>query len=220
MQVPLQASKWLKIQALLDTSEAASLFAALGTFTLYVHGAVCKTDETIVSQEQFLTLYTTYIEALKSGTLVDLSPFRSRFSLLLTRDSQAAYTVPVSEDQCIVRCCEPAILVQPHQLSYSAEEKKFRSMMFGTESIPWGLQFAWPQLFQNPNTGDVEQVDKRSPNAQLFQALQHWTRASTLPTPFFVEGVRHNVPMRLGRQCLPWINQHAHLKQQGIMVHV
>jgi len=56
------------------------------------------------------------------------------------------------------------------------------------------------------------------PNTALYRSVQRWMRAHTIPTPFHVNGKKINVPMRLGKKCLPWISEHCQLKEKGIKV--
>jgi hypothetical protein len=56
------------------------------------------------------------------------------------------------------------------------------------------------------------------PNTVLFHQIQRWMRGATIPTPFLVDGKGVNVPLRLGKRCLSWINTHAQLKAKGIRV--
>jgi hypothetical protein len=217
-ETPLEASKWLAVQALLEDSEAAALLHALGDVKLAISGSICSKGEEFLSTEQFLTHYSAYVQKIKESQEFDPAQFRKWFSLLLTRSMDALFAVPIGDTQCLVRCCQPVVVVQMHQFTYSTLDKKFRSMAFGTESIPWGVQFSFPQLYRDRKTNEVHKVSSQNENAQLYHALQKWMRLNTIPTPFYVEETRHNVPIRLGKLCLSWINQHPWLIKKGIKV--
>jgi hypothetical protein len=107
-----------------------------------------------------------------------------------------------------------------NKIVYTPLDGKFRSMVHSQGAIFWGLQFSFPQLYRNPMEGEIFKTNDtdKFPNAQLYRTLQQWLRQATIPTPFEVEGKSINVSMRLGRQCLPWINQHPQLADQGIVV--
>ena len=216
---PLKASKWLKLQALLDSSEITAFFETLGSFSLYLNGSICKPEEVIVPKEQFFMHYNRYIQKIKSGERIDPAEFTPHFSLMMSISPEMLFQVSLSENECLMRCSAPVVIMQAHQIHYSSEDKKFRSMMFGTECIPWGIQFSYPQLYQHPETNEIEKSSMLK-NAQLFHAMQKWMRTHTIPTPFVVEKTPYNVPIRLGRGCLPWINRHISLKKQGVAVRV
>lgn len=219
-ETPLQASKWLSVQALLDTEELKDLLESLGEIYLARCGAVCDTREGLITQDQLLAFYEEYVHSLKNRKLPDPSKARHFLSLALTTALEDLYAIPLENGKQILRICKPVIQLQANYIDYSLEDKKFRPMIFGMESIPWGIQFSYPQLFQNNETKAVEQVKNNSsfPNSAIFHTLQKWIRQHTIPTPFEVEGNIYNVPIRLGKKCLSWIDQHPQLTKKGIKV--
>lgn len=218
--LPYQASKWLQSQALLDISEMESLLQAIGDFHIFMTGSVLKRGEGEIAKIEFLEHYKAYIEPLKKGFLPSEEGYRSYFSSVFTTDLAALYAILVDPEQQLVRVSKPVIQLQPHCMDYSVADGKFRSMALGTNSISWGIQFSYPQLFQEGKTKEVMQVDESFSNTKLFRNLQRWIRHNTIPTPFIVEGKLINVPMRLGKQCLSWINQHPQLIKKQLQVKV
>jgi hypothetical protein len=93
-------------------------------------------------------------------------------------------------------------------------------MVLSTESVTWGVQFSYPQLYQDPKSHRIAKVADSIdfPNTSLFARMLKWLRHNTLPTPFFVHGQRVNAPIRIGRACLKWIDQHPQLKEKEIRV--
>lgn len=217
---PMQATKWLKVQLLISGSEMASLIKALGSFDIYIAGAVTIKGGGRTTQEQFIKTYHSYADALEQGKLPKDADYRPLFSAVFTKDPNSIYTVPVGTDRQLWRIARPVIQLQPHSLDYSTHDGKFRPMVFGSESILWGLQFSYPQLFQDPATKEVYNVNENPsfPNTELFKNLQRWIRSQTIPTPFLVDEHKINVPMRLGKRCLRWINQHPQLLHRHIQV--
>ena len=216
----MQATKWLKVQLLADVGEIESLFTALGDFSIYNCGAVVPKGGGEVSQKNFLKAYEKYITALKEGQIPLETVYRQMFSAVLNRDTEALFPVSVGVDRQLLRINKPVIQMQPHSMDYSPFDGKFRTMVYGTDSILWGIQFSYPQLFLDPETKAAENVDEseRFPNTSLFKGLQRWIRNQTIPTPFIVEGKKVNVPMRLGKKCLSWINHHPQLVAKDIVV--
>ena len=221
-EIPLQASKWLQLQVLLDSEEIACLFKSLLPFFLYTSGAICPLDKGAISLETFLGYYKEYIETIKMGKIPDQVACRSLFSPVLTASLEALFSIPIGIDRQIIRVSSPVIQLQAHTLDYSSVDKKFHSMVFGNDSISWGIQFSYPQLIQDTETKQVETI-KDNPkfvNTALFQAIQKWIRQATIPVPFIVDDRVIHVPIRIGKKCLPWINQHPQLIKKNLKVKV
>lgn len=217
---PLQVSKWLKIQVLLDTEEMGKLLIDLGDIIIALTGCVCNLDEGFILKESFLGCYKRYIDELKERQIPDESHFRSFFSATFTVALDHLYAVMVNDGKHIIRACKPVVQLQSHRMIYSPEDGKFRSMVFGLESIAWGIQFSYPQLYQDAATHDVMQVGVSSsfPNTILFRHLQKWMREHTVPTRFEIEGKRMTLPVRIGKSCMKWINRHPQLTLKGFKV--
>jgi len=216
----LQASKWLQIQVLLDVHEMELLFAALGEFYIYRVGAITKIGEELISCDQFLSEYREYIDALKQGEMPDVDKFRRAFANVLTVSSEALFSYKLSPDEHIVRVSRPIIQMQSHAMHYSKDDQKFRPLVFGYDSILWGVQFSYPQIYQDIETMQIKKVDQSDScmNSSLFSNLQHWLRQHTRPTPMVVEDKMIKIPIKIGHDCLAWINCHPQLKQKGMHV--
>lgn len=216
----LQASKWLKCQVLLDADEMEALFTAMGPFFIYLPSSVHKPGEECVTKQDFLTQYRLYVADLQAGRLPDETLFRSLFSSIFTASPDSLYAMKVGEGQQIIRVIQPVIQLQSHRMDYSLADGKFRSMTFGSDSLLWGLQFSYPQLFQDNKTHEVHQMlnNPKFPNSQLFHKLQLWVRHYTAPTPMIVEGRKINLPVRLGKRCFSWINRHPQLIMKDMKV--
>ncbi len=235
-ELPLQASKWLDLQLLIDVDEMRALFSALGDFEIFQVGMVCGIDEGIISKEKFLEAYGVYIECLKKGEIPEEKIYRPYFSSIFTTSRDHLFHIVIGNDRHIIRVEKPVLQLQANRISYSQADGKIRPMVFSKDSILWGLQFSYPQLFQDAATKEVFTISDipKFPNTQLYRKLQLFVRQNTIPTPFqvgddmgdrdedsHVHGhghVRINVPMRLGKQCLPWINAHPQLVSANMRV--
>jgi len=217
-----QVSKWLSHQILLDVNEMQNLLEELGDFHICSAGQLYSGNEGIISKEQFLICYQAYLDGIKQGKLIDESIYRTCFSSVLTTSLDHLYKVEVSQDQYLLRISKPVLQLQTHRMHYSKLDGKFRPMIFGTESIMWGIQFSYPQIFQDNTTKEILSVlnNPEFPNGKLYQALQKWIRKNTIPTPFIADEKLINSPIRIGKDCLPWINQHPQLLQRGLKVGV
>jgi hypothetical protein len=217
---PMQASKWLQMQALLDAEEMETLLASLGEIQIFIPGRVLKKGEESISLEKFLQTYKEYVKTLQRGEIPEDILYRSYFSSIWTLSPNVVFSVNVENERHILRLALPAIQLQLHRLGYSEIEEKFRPMVFGKDSIDWGIQFSYPQLFQNPKTHQAEKVDISAefPNTILFQQLQRWLRLHSQPTPFIVQGKKINIPIRIGKKCFSWINNHPQLIQKNMKI--
>ncbi len=221
-QLPLEASKWLKIQVLIDADEMRHLLVSLGNFSIFLTSGVSPEGKETLSHEEFLKVYSHYVEQLQSEQVPDETSFRREFSSVFTLTPEALYALPVGTNQNLIRVSKPCVQLQNHRMHYSREEGKFHTMVFGLDSIYWGIQFSYPQLYRNPESKQVEKVADSSlfPNTLLFRKLQQWVRQNTIPTPFLIQGEQVNVPIRLGKKCLSWVNCHPQLQQKGLQVKI
>lgn len=217
---PLQASKWLQCQALLSGEEMRALFASLEPFTLFIAGSITEPGKGILSKQHFLALYESYIGMLRSGQVPQAADYRPYFSAVMSADDEALYKLLIDAERQLIRIAKPVVQLQAHHLDYSPLDGKFRSMVFGSDSITWGLQFSYPQLFQEAASKQILQTRQQRAyvNTQLFQRLQQWMRQHTSPSPFLVNGKVVNVPARLGKECFAWINSHPQLKSKGLCI--
>jgi len=215
-----QVSKWLSFQLLIDVDEMRDLLNALGDFYICIVGQIYRQGEEILSKEKFLMVYEHYLEGIKKGKLAPEHLYRSSFSSIFTKSLDHVYSVKISDDQYLLRISKPVLQLQAHRMHYSKLDSKFRPMIFGVESIHWGIQFSYPQIFQDNQTKEIVTVLKNShfPNNQLYHTLQQWIRKNTIPTPFLDGLNKINATVRIGKGCLSWINHHPQLIEKGLKV--
>jgi hypothetical protein len=219
LEPSLQVSKWQKCPLLLDREEMEDLLQTLSPFYFVQTSGILIPHQEIVTPEHFLEVYTDYVEALKNGKLPDEKIIRHFFSLVMTNHLDALYTVALSPTQELVKVQHPVLQLQSHRFDYSFADGKFRSMVLGSQSILWGILFSYPQLYQDAHFQVFPiQETPQFPNTTLFKKLQRWMRIHTIATPFEVEGKIVNVPIRLGKKCLEWINHHPQLQAKNLRV--
>jgi hypothetical protein len=213
----LQVSKWLKVQVLLDQEEMQELLATLGEMAFVCVSDPVVAEEAIVSAQDFEAKYAEYVQMLKQGVVPSTSAFRRYFSSAMSSDLNSFYAMAISQDKYLIKPIKPVIQLQAHQFFYSEQDKKFHPMVLSEESISWGLQFSYPQVFQDVHTRTVGKTSEFSDHA-LFTKLLKWMRSNTRPTPFVVGGALTNSPIRIGRKSLAWIEKHPQLKLKGIVI--
>jgi hypothetical protein len=217
----LQASKWRHVQVLLDAEEMRDLCAFVAPMEMYNASEVAGADFGKIALTAFLNAYEDYVRALREGRLPDMRSCRRSFSMFWTRTPELLYAQRVGEGRYLVRALRPVVQVQAHHFLASAMDGKLYPMTLSRDSVTWGVQFAYPQLFQHPKAHTFERVADSSdfPNTGLFLALVRWMRQRTVPTPFLFLGKAARVPMRIGKQALEWIARHPQLGRDLEVVH-
>jgi hypothetical protein len=216
----LQASKWQHIRALIDPSECEELFKVLGSFYLVNTAKVCKKEEILVDIQAVIYSYREYIAALKATDHFEDQKYKACFSLALSRGLEPFYLMKVKEEAFLVKLKEPAIRMQLYSFHYIEEEKQFVSTQHRQEPISWGLEFSFPQFYQDTSTCQPIEVlkNKDNPNTKLFKMIQQWTRDFTVPAPFTIHKNKHIAPFRLGKKCFEWVNEYSTMRRHGLEI--
>ena len=216
----LQVSKWIKVQLLLDREEMIDLIEKLDPFYLIMVSKPVKKQRAILEKKDFLQSYSEYVQALKQGRVIQDNYIRENFSCAMTRSKELFYAMPVLEDRLLIKPTLPVIQMQMHQFLFSPTEKIFYPMALGQKTVSWGIQFSYPQFYQDPKTKEIARVVKgeKFPNTELFSLLMKWVRQATIPTPFLVQEERVNATIRIGKKCVKWIHTHPQLHALNIKV--
>lgn len=218
------ASKWLHLDLLIDVDEMKDLLASImqrvGNLFLFSSQGVQPQGQNTLQIEQFLLIWEKYTGELRSGQIPKDSEYRFFFTAIVTCLAEAVRAIDLPQGKEIITPYEPIVQMQLHRFIYSKTDHTFRSMIFGAESISWGIRLSYPQIFQYPQTRAIEDAldEKRFPNSSIFSCIRQWIREHTMPTPFVVDGKRTNVPIRIGKGCLDWINTHQELVKKNIQV--
>ena len=216
----LQVSKWIKVQILLNADEMQELIQTLEPLSFVVVSEPVRADEAVILPCAFSEKYADYVYLLQKGQVPPVDEFRRFFSCAMTTNLEGFYAISTGNEKFLIKPNKPVVQLQAHHFFYSNLDGKFHPMVLSADSISWGIQFSYPQLYQDPKTRRIAKVAATSefPNTALFSKLMKWMRSSTLPTPFEVNGVRVNSPIRIGKKALAWIKNHPQLKQKGIQV--
>lgn len=212
-----QASKWLCYRVLLDAVEMESLFSTLPVFNLYNVSEIVTLRRAIFSHDVFLHQYASYIAALKQGSIYQ--PPNALFSSAISTTPDTFYAMNVKQG-FILKLLQPVIQLSLHHFTYTPDNHSFHFMVHSQESIQWGLQISYPQLYANSVQGDVIEVmkDRSYPNTTLFRVFMKWLRNFSRPAAFLIEGKKIYIKARIGNSCFNWIKQHPQLKEKGLMI--
>lgn len=214
---PLRVSKYLRHQVLLSQGEMEHLFQSLGSFYLMNISEPLALENAEISKEAFLEAYKTYEKSHQEEGF-EKKEHRSLFSSALSLEKDIFEALALKDGRFLIKPQKPVIQIQAHSFFVSNLDGSFHPMVFGKDSIKWGLQFSYPQLFQDPHTHQIEKVRSEGfVNTPLFLKLCGWLRDNTLPTRFEYQGKKITIPIRLGKQ-LSWIDRHYQLQAKGISV--
>ncbi len=206
-----QGSKYLKVQVLCDPEELSKLFERF-QIPFYLFLLTGLSDGHPIEPSRFLSEYGTWIDELKKGRIPSDAELKRILACALTDETQALWKQEVPGNRYLIKMTKPVVQIQAHFFTYSSVDGVFRPMTMGPGSIFWGLQFSFPQIYQNPKTMELLEVE----DLGLFQTIRQWTRDETRATPFIVDGKRINVPIRLGKKCFAWIHCHPQLQSMGV----
>lgn len=213
-------SKWLKHQVLLDVSEMEELCRHLAPLHFFNVSEITQLEQLELPLEKFLKSYQDYIETLKAEKVPLDRQIQRHLSCALTTDPETLYAHPISPGKYLAKPLKPLIQMQQHRFFLSKTAGTLHPMVMSHESIHWGVQLAYPQIFF-----DGEQYSKVSdetlfPNTAIFTKLVKWLRLQTVPTTFLWGDKKIPSPIRLGKQCFSWVHHHIQLKEQGIAVKI
>lgn len=217
---PMQASKWVYRSLLIDEEEMVELLKIISPLEIFIVSRILGPQEGKVWEADFLNLYAQYIRLLKKGELPLPATFRDYFSAAFSWDLKSFYQFKIDEKRYLLKPILPVVQLQAHRFYYSVKEGTLRSMIYGQDTIEWGITFGLPQLFQDPKLGIIPVKEgEKFPNAMLFRKLKEWMIEHTLPTPFILPNQkRMNASFRLGKRCFSWINNHPQLAKAGLVI--
>lgn len=209
-----QAAKWMKLQMLIDANGLNSLLKALQPLQIVSLSSVGSMEQLFLSSEQYVASYAGWIERLKQGLLPEESELRPYQATAWVMDEESVWLQEIPKQRFMAKVCKPVLVVQIHFMGYSTVDGEFRPMVLSKESLFWGLQFSFPQVYQDPKTGQLLEVEEK----EIFSVLRRWSRDHTVPTPMLANGKKVNLPIRLGKECFSWIDRHPQLMQHKLQI--
>lgn len=212
-----QGSKWLKLQVFCDADELKDLWNSLASFSIFPLTGIVSGEA--MDSNYFTDAYAGWIEGLKEGRVPSDAELRKVLACAITDEPDALWLQEIEGRGFLVKVRKPVIQVQAHYFTYSSLDGVFRPMSMGEKSIFWGLQFSFPQIYQEGKSLEFKEPERN----RLFENLRLWVRNATRPTPFLVQDKtgeikKINAPIRLGKNCFSWIGRHPQLLQQHIGV--
>lgn len=207
-----QGSKWLKLQVLCEAEEMEPLFERLSPVEIFPLTGIV--DGNPIDLEHFLSVYKKWVDNLKKGILPEDLELKKYLAAVCVKNREDLWLQEIPQKGYLTKISRPVLQMQAHYFTYSALDDVIRPMSMGSQSIFWGLQFAFPQVYQDSQTMDIKFVEDLS----IFETLRKWSREFTKPTSFLAGQNRINSSIRIGRKTLSWIHEHPQLKMQQLAV--
>lgn len=195
---PFQASKWLNVQVLSENLE--KLFE-LGK--IYPLKGYAKSLTSLPNVPE----YALYVSDWKQGKAAKLPDFAYAFTL----SEDALYAIDFEQGYRI-KPKEAIVEITPHYMSFGEEEVK--SNVFGTDTLSWGIQFGFPQLYEDEQ-GEIRK-HLEAKNYPLFKEIQKYLRENTIPAKFKRGDQIIQSSIRVDKDAHDWVNQHPWLKTKNI----
>ncbi|MEM7174390.1 MAG: hypothetical protein AAF443_00470 [Chlamydiota bacterium] len=214
----LQASKWLTFRFLVEESELAALMQACQPL-LIGNVSECVARETAaLKKEDFLNCYCDYIADLRAGKVPQRSSLRPFFSAAWTVAPEALAAVAAPHGQWLIKPVLPVVQLSAHFFSLSVADGRLFSGTYGSEQIPWGLQFAYPQMYALSDQGEIHFSNKEPglPNHGMMKTVKIWVRNHTRPARFCFQEKKITATFRISQAAAKWMAQHPSLKQVGL----
>lgn len=211
---PFLASKWQKFYLFLSPKEVENLFAFWSIDHLYLTGKVLERESLIV--KNWIEKYANVLNAFWEGGSERNKLFSSILPAVISISEESLYRQDVSNG-FLVHMKDPCFVLQEHWFRYVPKDEKIYPMNFTNESLFWGLQFSYPQIFQDSKTKKIYNANLESSfgNAKLLILLRKWIREHTKPVSLQVGEMKHSTLFRIGKEYIKKIEDHSQIKEFG-----
>ena len=214
-EVLFRASKWLKHAVLLNEEEIRSFFAVIGDCFLVPSSGLVSESSWQVNLDEFFKRYKEYLDWMECEPTLPPPILRRFFSLMLTVSLDVFYGVSIGPEKLAIKASLPVIQIHMYHCVFSSFDHQIRSMVLSPDSFGWGLQIAYPQVYEDPKTHQFSKVllDKGFPNSKPFKEMVSWLRKNTQPVPLQERGGRAYAPFRIGKSSLEKRETHQGLQK-------
>lgn len=204
--------------ALFNVEELQTLFTELGEFTIWNSSEIVSEKTAFIEKSTFLDEYERYFRDLQEKGDVEGNWSRGIFSSIWTASTEMLYAMKVGEDRYLIKNLQPVVQLHSYFFSFSSIDGKLQPMVLAKDRVLWGLQFSYPQIYQDPKNREIVDVGfaKDYVNSVLFRKLTKWLRSHSAPVFFLTDGKKVPAPMRIGRSCFSWIDEYMPLKRRGM----
>lgn len=217
---PFEVSRQQKIGFLYDTQdlkELSELFKDVYCIDLTRPG---KPTDLIIKFSELLPSLENNIIRLKKNQVAPLSSTDQRLlNSSLSSTTDAIAELKLADSRSLLRPTLPLIQINPLRLYYNQELATIKSQVYGRDTIAWGIQLSYPQLFKDQESGDVISTlipDSPLPNTALFKDAQKWMRRNTKICTFKSDNMTISSNVRITPRALEWVSYHSQLKEHNL----
>lgn len=207
-------SKWLYLYLLLDSQDWRLFFQEFSPFNCLITSSLQKKNHFCVPFEDFINAYEEYALLLKKDGCIDLSKFRTIFSISLTKDIDDYEMLEFEDERVLIKPQLPMIQFRPCSwLLSSNDEVKMRN--YGGSSVSWGIEIGYPGVFQDPKTKQIKNALTELINGQFYKEIMRWVRKHSTCVTLQSNDIMIKTPLRIGENAKKWMNEyafHQHLK--------
>lgn len=197
-------SKWQKMQVLLDPIELENLLHHLSPLFLLNISEVVPYEKISLSIETLVNTYQKYIDIVRGK----IPKQKINLTCAVSQRTDPFRVLAVTANQYICRSLQPEVHLQTYEFLLDARGK-ILPQVFSQDAISWGLQFAYPAIFQDPYSMEVFQATRASfLGWKMFSAIRHWIRIHSAPLPIEIQGKIVYLPVRIGKKAATWIQEH------------
>lgn len=209
-----KCAKWLHHAVLFSESELEDFLSCLGPCFFLPLAEPVSQGSWCVRKEVVIDRYREYLEMVRNQSDLPSSTVRRFFSLGLTSSLEDVYALPLSGDRIFIKPCRPIVQVQLYRCYFSAE-KKFHPMILHPNSFSFGLQFSYPQIYEDPHTHQFSKVlqDVTFSNTKVYKNIVSWIRSHTKPFTVVADGIVIPAPFRVGKGGEDPLSYHLGLKR-------
>jgi hypothetical protein len=209
-QKELHCSKWLKHALLLTEKEMVDLFSIWAPYYLFSPIQKGEKHRWLIGEEEFLNRYREYLLFLKENDVFPPPGLRKNFTLLLAASLEDIYAVPTKEEMFFLKAKRPVIQLQLYHAFFSRADGKIHAMAMDSSSFSFGLQIAYPQIYEDSLTGEYTKIlhGGNFPTTLLYQQTIQWIRKNTRPFSYQQKGEEKIAPFRVGKEKLDWSSDH------------
>jgi hypothetical protein len=211
----LRTSRPLKHAVLLSLEEMKALLEEIGEHFLIPASGTLDGMSWSVQDAQFLSRYEEYLKWMSQEPTLPPPPLRRFFSLMLSNSLNCFYQTPISPEKFCIKPKLPVVQIQLYHCFFSSFDHQLRSMVLSPESFAWGLQIAYPQIYEDPKTHQFSKVllDSTFSNSLLFKKIVSWLRSHTQVFSLKEGFEKTQASFRIGKTSLHLKDVHQGLQQ-------
>ncbi len=210
-----QASKWWKLQVFFSLDALDFFFQDLGSFWICPLGKVLQEEEQILEKDQYLQAYKKKVDQYLTHHITPIEEISPCAFTVLKED---LYLMNLSQNRFLLKIKNPVVQVHPYFFRFSKQNRSFLSNVYAEDSIFWGLQFSFPQIFQDEDLNLHKVHPQTFANAALFQKMRRWIRKHTSPISFEFEGEKIVTSMRASPQLFCLLQKYPKLIELGLNI--